>query len=81
MIGDSPIQGLPVHERAFGYWKLEHRFEEAFYNRPRQYGLRMRYDGVGEPKPDLIQVDGVPVSSLSGSNWKTSTSQQSSRPT
>ena len=60
VLGDSPIQGLPVHARAFGYWKLEHRFEEAFYNRPRQYGLRMRYDGVGEPEPDLIQVNGIP---------------------
>ncbi len=60
VLGDSPIEGLRVHDRAFGYWKLEHKFEEAFYNRPRQYGLRMRYDGVGEPKPDLIQVNGVP---------------------
>lgn len=60
VLGDSPIQELPVHARAFGHWKLEHRFEEAFYNRPRQYGLRMRYDGVGEPEPDLIQVNGVP---------------------
>lgn len=60
VLGDSPIQELPTHRTAFGYWKLEYRFEEAFYNRPRQYGLRMRYDGVGEPKPDLIQVNGVP---------------------
>ena len=60
VLGDSYVQGLPVHKRAFGRWKLEHRFEEAFYNKPRQYGLRMCYDGVGEPKPDLIQVNGVP---------------------
>lgn len=60
VLGDSPVLGLPVHNKAFGYWKLEHRFEEAFYNRPRQYGLRMRYSGVGEPEPDLIQINGVP---------------------
>lgn len=60
VLGDSPVPGLPVHGTAFGRWKLEYRFEEAFYNRPRQYGLRMRYDGVGEPEPDLIQVNGVP---------------------
>lgn len=60
VLEDSPIRELPVHDRAFGFWKLEHRFEEAFYNKPRQYGLRMRYNGVGEPEPDLIQVNGVP---------------------
>lgn len=60
VLGDSSIQGLLVHDRAFGRWKLEHKFEAAFYNRPRQYGLRMRYNGVGEPEPDLIQVNGVP---------------------
>lgn len=66
VLGDSPVQGLPIHNRAFGYWKLEHRFEEAFYNRPRQHGLRMRYDGVGEPEPDLIQINGIPRVVLEG---------------
>lgn len=60
VLGDSPVSELLVHGAIFGRWKLEHRFKEAFYNRPRQYGLRMSYDGVGEPKPDLIQVNGVP---------------------
>lgn len=60
VLGGSPVRGLPIHDRVFGRWKLEHRFEEAFYNRPRQYGLRMRYDGVGEPEPDLIQINGIP---------------------
>lgn len=64
VLGDSPVPELPVHRAVFGRWKLEHRFEKAFYNRPRQYGLRMRYDGVGEPKPDLIQVNGVPCTVL-----------------
>ena len=60
VLGDFPVPGLSIHSTTFGCWKLEHRFEGAFYNRPRQYGLRMRYDGVGEPEPDLIQVNGVP---------------------
>ena len=64
VLGDSPVEGLDVHDSRLGAWKLEHRFEEAFYNRPRQYGLRT-IDDSGRVQ-DLIHLGGVPSSILTG---------------
>lgn len=58
VLGDYPVEGLDVHDTQFGAWKLEHRFVGAFYNRPRQYGLRVLEDS-GRTR-DLIHLGGVP---------------------
>lgn len=64
VLGDSPVEGLDVHDSRLGAWKLEYRFEEAFYNRPRQYGLRT-IDDSGRVQ-DLIHLGGIPSSILTG---------------
>lgn len=58
VVGDYPIDGLDIHDSRFGAWKLEHRFTEAFYNRPRQYGMRVLEDS-GCIR-DSIHFAGVP---------------------
>lgn len=58
VLGDYPVEGLDVHDTKFGAWKLEHRFVNAFYNRPRQYGLRV-LENSGRTR-DLIHLGGVP---------------------
>ena len=63
VLGDRPLEGLDVHDSELGAWKLECRFTEAFYNRPRQYGLRI-LDDSGSAR-DLIHLGGVPNPILS----------------
>lgn len=58
VLGDYPIEELDIHDSRFGAWKLEHRFTEAFYNRPRQYGLRVLEDS-GRTY-DSIHLSGTP---------------------
>lgn len=58
VIGDRPVDGLVMHDSEFGAWKLEYRFTDAFYNRPRQYGLRVLDDDGGTY--DSIHLGGVP---------------------
>lgn len=57
VLGDYPVEWLDVHDTELGAWKLEHRFVKAFYNRPRQYGLRALEDS-GRTR-DLIHLGGV----------------------
>lgn len=62
VLGDYPVEGLDVHDHRIGAWKLEHRFVKAFYNRPRQYGLRVLED-TGRTR-DLIRLGGIPIQIL-----------------